>query len=416
VGAMTRSRAADPVALLLIDSETGLRQVAARALEGRGFRVAQADSAERALDLIGDSPPDAVVLDAGADGDDGLAALAKIRAAAPRLPVIMLVDECETSVAMSGIALGAVDVLRMPADIDHLANRIRSLAAGDAKAPREKSIAELMIPASAYQRVYEDEPVQRVIKVLTQSLFHAVPGKLTEKGRRSVLVYSREEVFLGCIRLNDILDLLIPPSRRVTTYEPFEPGMFVARCKLLGNTTAGDLVGEQRFVDIDAPLMEAVQLMVVDSLINIPVLKEGTLVGVLTDRNLLLEICNLASLAPGETPMDPIWLLKGPHEAPGWGPLEQDSRGDKLDVLLFDRDAWALVRAATAPTRYEGLAPATPTSGLYLNNQGQPVYLAEGMQVATARDVIASLGKTAQALLLEVGDPDLVLERLGRVY
>jgi hypothetical protein len=38
-----------------------------------------------------------------------------------------------------------------------------------------------------------------------------------------------------------------------------------------------------------------VQLMVVDSLINIPVLKEGNLVGILTDRNLLLEICHLAT-------------------------------------------------------------------------------------------------------------------------
>ena len=45
----------------------------------------------------------------------------------------------------------------------------------------------------------------------------------------------------------------------------------------------------------EAPLMEAVQLMVVDSLINIPVLKEGNLVGILTDRNLLLEICHLAT-------------------------------------------------------------------------------------------------------------------------
>ncbi len=35
--------------------------------------------------------------------------------------------------------------------------------------------------------------------------------------------------------------------------------------------------------------------MVVDSLINIPVLKEGDLVGILTDRNLLLEISNLAT-------------------------------------------------------------------------------------------------------------------------
>ncbi len=292
--AKVRAEAGDAVALLLVDSEAEFRQAAAKALEGRGFRVTQADGSERAIALIRASPPDVVVLDVGKDSSAALATLARIRVAKPRLPVIMLTEENETVVAMSGIELGAADVLHKPADIDHLGNRIRSLVARGPSAPREKSIADLMVPASAYQRVYEDESVQKVIEVLTQSLFHAVRGKLTRQGHRSVLVYSREDTFLGCIRLNDILDLLIPPSRK-EAYMPFEPGMFVARCKLLGSITAGEILGEQRFVDIEAPLMEAVQLMVVDSLINIPVLKEGNLVGVLTDRNLLLEIHNLAT-------------------------------------------------------------------------------------------------------------------------
>ena len=284
----------DAVELLLVDSEVEFREAAARALHGRGFRVAQADGSEQALALIHDSPPQAVVLDVGKDGTSSLSVLAKIRAADPRVPVIMLTDEGETDLAMCSIELGAVDILHKPADIDHLSSRIRSLIANGSAAPREKSIAHLMVPASAYQRVYDDESVQRVIQVLTRSLFYAVPGKLTRQGHRSVLVYSRDDSFLGCIRLNDILDLLIPPSLK-EAYTPFEAGMFLARCKLLGTITAGEILGEQRFVDIEAPLMEAVQLMVVDSLINIPVLKQGELVGVLTDRNLLLEICNLAT-------------------------------------------------------------------------------------------------------------------------
>jgi DNA-binding response OmpR family regulator len=291
---MARVAARRSITVLLVDNEVGFRQAAARALEGRGFKVAQADDSEGALDLIRASPPDAAVLDVGKDSSAGLAVLAKIRAAMPRLPVIMLTDEGETDLAMWSIELGVGELLDKPADIDHLGNRIRSLLASGASALHEKSIGDLMVPASAYQRVYEDESVQQVIKVLTQSLFHTLPGKLTEKGHRSVLVYSREDSFLGCVRLNDILDLLIPPSRK-EDYAPFEPGMFVVRCKLLGSITAGEILGEQRFVDIEAPLMEAVQLMVVDSLINIPVLKEGELVGIPTDRNLLLEICNLST-------------------------------------------------------------------------------------------------------------------------
>jgi hypothetical protein len=113
---------------------------------------------------------------------------------------------------------------------------------------------------------------------------------------------------------------------------------------------------------------------------------------------------------------NPFWMLKGGHEAPGWGPLEQDARAQKLEVVLFDRDAWALVRAATPPTQYEGLVPMEPPAGLYLDNQGRNVYIADGKQVAGPREVLASLGEPAQDLLRKLGDPDIVLERLGRAY
>jgi hypothetical protein len=114
--------------------------------------------------------------------------------------------------------------------------------------------------------------------------------------------------------------------------------------------------------------------------------------------------------------MQPLWLLKGGHEAPGWAPLERDAREKRMDVLLFDRDAWALVRAAAAPTQYEGLVPAAPPSGLYIDNQGRHIYVADGRDVKGPREVLATLGEPAQEMLRKVGDPDIVLERLGRTY
>jgi DNA-binding response OmpR family regulator len=280
--------------LLLVGSEAELDRFAAGALEGRGFRVAHAVGSEQALTLIRGFRPQAVVLDVGRDGGTALSLLAKIRACDPSLPVILLAEEGSTDVAMFGIELGAADVLGKPADVVHLVNRLRNVVAGAAAAPCEKTIADLMVPASAYQRVYEDEPVQSVIEVLTRSLFQATPGKVTEQGHRTVLVYSRGEEFLGCIRVNDILDLLTPPPGKQSS-SPSQAGMFMARCKLFGAVTAGEMMGEQCFVELSAPLMEAAGLMAVDGLINIPVLREGELVGMLTDRNLLLEMCSLAT-------------------------------------------------------------------------------------------------------------------------
>ena len=113
--------------------------------------------------------------------------------------------------------------------------------------------------------------------------------------------------------------------------------------------------------------------------------------------------------------MDALWLLEGPYEAPGWKPLEADSRANKVDLLLFDRAAWALLRAPAAPTQYEGLAPVTPPDGLYLDDHGRGIYVVAGRQVPSAREVIAALGPEAQELLDKLRDPDTVLERLGKV-
>lgn len=113
--------------------------------------------------------------------------------------------------------------------------------------------------------------------------------------------------------------------------------------------------------------------------------------------------------------MDALWLLEGPYEAPGWKALEADSRAKKIDLLLFDRAAWALAVAPAAPTQYEGLQPVTPADGLYLDDQGRGIYVVAGRQVKSARDVVRALGPEAEALLLKLGDADTVLERLGRV-
>ncbi len=189
-------------------------------------------------------------------------------------------------------------------------------ARGDPRTVPEKSISELMIPASAYRRVDEDEPVQRVVRTLLDSLFPVAAAGRVEPGHRSVLVYSRAGAFLGCIRLNDILEFIVPPGE--SERAPCERGMLAARCSTLADVTVGEILGEQRFVEIEAPLMEAVQLIVFDGLINIPVLREGELVGILTDRDVLREICRHVAEAAAEAEEDGAQAARErPQRAPG---------------------------------------------------------------------------------------------------
>ena len=114
--------------------------------------------------------------------------------------------------------------------------------------------------------------------------------------------------------------------------------------------------------------------------------------------------------------MNPLWMLKADHDAPGWRPLEKDARSGATDLLLYDRNAWALIRAAAAPTQYEGMTAVPAPTGLYLDPQGNPIYVVNSQQVKGPFDVLAALGPDAQELFKKIGDPVVTLERLGRAF
>ena len=114
--------------------------------------------------------------------------------------------------------------------------------------------------------------------------------------------------------------------------------------------------------------------------------------------------------------MDRLWLLKGRHNVPGWKGLQADSKAETLDVVLFDRDKWALIMAEEPPTGYEGFEVSGPPDGLYVDHNGNSVCILAGAMVPQPEQVIEALGDEATSLLEKLGDPILVLERLGRAY
>jgi len=280
------------IRLLLVDDEEDFRLASSKALARKGFAVTEAESGEKALEILSHRPPDVMVLDLCMPGMGGIATLEKSRKIIPDLPVIILTGHGRFEDALAGIRMEIVDFIQKPVDMSELGNRIRRLLGKSRRhIPAEKSIAELMVPASAYLRFYIDQTVQEIVAAISALLFKPVSEKeVIKRGRRAVLVFDRQERFAGLIRLENILSLMVPARLKDAPYSSYATGMFLAQAKMIGKETAAELIGEHFSVEIDTPLMEALNLMVIERLTNVGITKNGELVGILRDEDIFKEI------------------------------------------------------------------------------------------------------------------------------
>lgn len=278
--------------LLLVDDEADFRAATAMVLARRGFEVTEAASGEEALERLDRARPDVVVLDLKMDGMGGIEALQELREREPELPVVILTGHGGLDDAIAGIKLDIVDFIQKPVDVAQLAAQIRHLLTSEngSEPLRERTIAELMVPISSYGKVYADQPLRDVVSALRDAFFQDVEGKVTEQGHRSVLVYDRAERFVGMLRVRDVIAAVIPPYLLSSPYSSYFTGMFLAQAKVMGNRGVGDLLDDSPSIDERCSLMEAVHEMTERRTINLPVTRDGELVGILRDKDLLLEI------------------------------------------------------------------------------------------------------------------------------
>ena len=114
--------------------------------------------------------------------------------------------------------------------------------------------------------------------------------------------------------------------------------------------------------------------------------------------------------------MSSYWFMTGDFGAPGWDALRKDYDDKKVEIVHLDPKVWAMIEADDSPTGYEGLTASEPADGLYLDPQGNALYMVGGAVVRTAEEVVAALGGEAAAMLDKIGDAHTVLQRLGRAF
>ena len=113
--------------ILVIDDDRALRDALRRSLSLSGYDVEVAENGQHGLSQVAAGDPDAIVLDVGMPGIDGLDVCRRLRDTGNRVPVLMLTARDAVSDRIEGLDAGADDYLVKPFDVGELRARIRAL-------------------------------------------------------------------------------------------------------------------------------------------------------------------------------------------------------------------------------------------------------------------------------------------------
>jgi DNA-binding response OmpR family regulator len=172
--------------VLLVDDDERLREIVGMALEGEGYRVKGADSAEAALTAVERDEPDLMILDVMLPGKDGFELCREIRTRSP-LPILMLTAKTDTVDVVVGLESGADDYVTKPFVTKELVARIRALLRrtrdGGSRQQQRITVGDLEILPDAATVTKRGEPIH-----LTKTEFRL----LLTLARRPNQVFTRE--------------------------------------------------------------------------------------------------------------------------------------------------------------------------------------------------------------------------------
>ncbi len=156
--------------VLVIDDEKNIRRTLRMVLEGEGYEVDEAESAEVGLERVGFGP-DLVILDVRLPRMSGLEALTRIRETSPQLPVLMISGHASVAEAVQAVQSGATDFFEKPLDRDRVLVRVKNALE---KRALEQEVRRLRADA---ERRYEMIGESAVMKALYRDIEKVAPTR-----------------------------------------------------------------------------------------------------------------------------------------------------------------------------------------------------------------------------------------------
>ena len=110
--------------LLIVDDDNPLRDRLARAMEKKGFKVAQAESVKQGISQAKNTPPAFAIIDLRLGDGSGLRVVEEIQKHKKDSRVIMLTGYGNIPTAVEAVKAGAIDYIPKPADADDVENAL----------------------------------------------------------------------------------------------------------------------------------------------------------------------------------------------------------------------------------------------------------------------------------------------------
>ncbi|QFI53622.1 response regulator transcription factor [Aeromonas simiae] len=204
--------------ILIVEDEQTLAGQLAEQLRQAGFVADLCHDGSDAAFLGATEPYDAIILDLGLPGRDGLSVLKEWRSQGVDCPVLILTARNQLHEKIEGLNAGADDYLTKPFQMAELVARVHALvrrAAGNASPVLE--LKGVRLDLSASQVWYEGTPIKLTaheFRVLAYLMQHR--GKVVSRSELIDHIYAQDfdrdsntvEVFIGRIRKKTHADLI----------------------------------------------------------------------------------------------------------------------------------------------------------------------------------------------------------------
>jgi two-component system response regulator RegA len=140
--------------LLIVEDDKSFLQRLARAMEGRGFTVATAESVAEGLMQLESGSPAFAVVDMRLGDGNGLEVISALKRRRPDARALILTGYGNIATAVNAVKLGAVDYLAKPVDADDVVAALLALDGNPAQPPENPMSAD-RVRWEHIQRIYE---------------------------------------------------------------------------------------------------------------------------------------------------------------------------------------------------------------------------------------------------------------------